>query len=392
MIKSFSLQTPSQILFGPGRLSGLSEIASRFGRSPLLVLGSKSFSGSDHYQKLLENFRRQNMSPYAVHIGSEPSPEMIDSIVAAPTSEARDLVIAIGGGATLDAGKAIAAMLVEKGPITRFLEGVGTESPSGRKLSFIAIPTTSGTGSEATSNAVISSVGPQGFKRSLRHDRYLPDLALVDPSLALSCPRELTVACSMDCFTQLVEGYLSSHASQLTDSLAIDGIQAVWRSLEIVCQDGSNLEARTDMAYGALLSGVVLANAGLGTIHGFASAIGGFFPIPHGVVCGTLMAITNKFTLKSLRETAPNAEALHKYTTLGRICSKKPGRSVSWYQDFFIDELERLTDALPIQKLNEFGISRGDIDKIVAHTANKYNPAQLPKEMLKEILLARMNS
>lgn len=392
MIHSFGLQIPAQILFGPGRLSDLTDIAQRFGSRPLLVLGSSSFAAGDHCQALLAAFRKLNISPQTVHIGAEPSPQLIDGIVADTPATAQDMVIAIGGGSALDAGKALAAMLVERGPVTRYLEGVGSgEKPSGRKLPFIAVPTTSGTGSEATSNAVISAVGADGFKRSLRHDRYFPNLAMIDPVLTFSCPRELTVACSMDCFTQLVEGYLSNQASRLTDTLALDGIRAVWRSLEIVCRDGSDLPARTDMAYGALLSGIVLANAGLGTVHGFASAIGGYFAVPHGVICGTLMAATNRFTVRSLRRTETNPEALHKYATLGRVCSKATDRTESWYQDFFIEELERLTDQLHIPKLDEVGINRDDIEKIVGQTANKYNPAILQKEELTGILLTRMN-
>ncbi|EKD39066.1 MAG: hypothetical protein ACD_75C00518G0002 [uncultured bacterium] len=397
MIHSFGLQVPAQILFGPGRLRDLGEIVPRFGRRPLLVLGSASFAATDHYQALLATFRQLNISPQTVHIGTEPSPEIIDGIVAGIVAgqdgAARDMVIAIGGGSALDAGKVLAAMLVEKGGVTRFLEGVGNGGkPSGRKLPFVAVPTTSGTGSEATSNAVISSVGENGFKRSLRHDNYIPNLALIDPALTLSCPRKLTVACSMDCFTQLVEGYLASHGSRPTDTLALDGIRAVWRSLEVVCRDGGNLAARTDMAYGALLSGIVLANAGLGTVHGFASAIGGFFAVPHGVVCGTLMAETNRLTVQRLRQAGTNPEALRKYATLGRICGTAADKTESWYQDFFIEELARLTGELEIPRLDELGIGRDDTDKIVGQTSNKYNPAQLSPEELRAILLARMSS
>lgn len=391
MIHSFSLHVPPRILFGPGRLSDLGEIIQRFGRRPLLVLGGASFESTDHCRTLLATFRKQGLSPRTVHIGSEPSPELIDGIVADQEDTARDMVIAIGGGSVLDGGKALAAMLVEKGPVLRFLEGVGTEQPSGGKLPFIAVPTTSGTGSEATANAVVSSVGVNGYKKSLRHDRYIPDLALIDPALTLSCPRRLTVACGMDCFTQLVEGYLSTHGSRPTDTLALDGIRAVYRSLETVCRDGDNLEARTDMSYGALLSGIVLANAGLGTVHGFASAIGGFFAVPHGVVCGTLMAPANRLTVKNLRRTGGNPAALDKYAILGRECSRATARSDSWYQDFFIDELSRLTDELQIPGLDEMGIGRDDIAKIIAQTGNKYNPARLSPEELTEILLARMH-
>ena len=394
MISSFNLKMPAQIVFGPGKLAALEKIVVRFGSRPLLVLGNRSFLETAYYSLVEQIFSKLKVQLQTVHIGSEPSPEMIDAIVADPCYAKTDMVIAIGGGSTLDGGKAISAMLAEGGRVTRFLEGVGTETPSGRKLPFIAIPTTSGTGSEATSNAVITSVGKQGFKSSLRHDNYIPNLALVDPSLTLSCPQKLTVACSLDSFTQLVEGYLSTNSSVLTDSLALDGIRAIHRSLRIVCADGSNLPARTDLSYSALLSGIVLANSGLGTVHGFASVIGGLFAIPHGVVCGTLMAPANALTLKSLRTNAGVATAgpaLTKYARLGKIFSDQKQKTDAWYQDYFIEELERLALELDVPKLNEYGVRTTDIKDIVDKTGNKYNPAQLTGKELTDILRCRIS-
>ncbi len=382
---------PAQIVFGPGKLAELENILVRFGCRPLLVLGNRSFLATDHFLLVQKIFTKLTIPLQMVHISSEPSPEMIDTIVANPAYTKIDLVVAIGGGSTLDAGKAISAMLAEGGKFAPFLEGVGTTKPSGRKLPFIAIPTTSGTGSEATSNAVISSVGQQGFKSSLRHDNYIPNLALVDPLLTLSCPKALTVACSMDCFTQLVEGYLSSNASSLTDVLALEGIRALQRSIRQVCLEGSNLPARSDLSYATLLSGIVLANSGLGTVHGFASVIGGRFTIPHGVVCGTLMAPTNALTLKRLRASGGNHPALHKYTKLGRIFSAQKNRDDAWYQDHFIEELERLATELNIPKLSDYVIANSDIEEIAAKTGNKYNPAQLTKEDLASILRSRIS-
>ncbi len=392
MISAFSLKTPPQIIFGSGKLAELEQIISRFGSRPLLVLGNRSFLETDHYQLVQHIFARLGCKVKPVHIGSEPSPPMIDRIVTKLSCEKIDLVIAIGGGSTLDSGKAISAMLAEKKEVTRFLEGVGDTSPSGRKLPFIAIPTTSGTGSEATSNAVLSSVGREGFKSSLRHDNYIPNIALVDPSLTLSCSPKLTVACSMDCFTQLVEGYLSTNSSSLTEALALEGIRAVRRSLRVVCSDGSNLPARTDLSYGALLSGVVLSNSGLGTVHGFASVIGGLFSIPHGVICGTLMAPANALTLKNLREKSTAHPALGKYTNLGRIFSDQQHKTDDWYQDYFIHELQSLAVDLDMPRLSEFGVTTSDISKIVDKTGNKYNPAQLSKEELADILLSRISN
>ncbi len=390
MISSFNLKLPAQIHFGPGKLAELENIIGRFGTSPLLVLGNRSFSETVHYDALHKIFLKLGIQIRTIHIGSEPSPEMIDTIVADHFCNEIDLVIAIGGGSTLDGGKAISVMLAEGGHVSRFLEGVGDKIPSGSKIPFIAIPTTSGTGSEATSNAVISSVGRQGFKSSLRHDNFTPNFALIDPTLTLSCPREITVACGMDCFTQLVEGYLSTNSSPFTDVMALEGIRAIRRSLRLVCEDGSNLLARTDLSYAALLSGIVLSNSGLGTVHGFASAVGGFLSIPHGVICGTLMAQVNSLTLKKLRITAKDDPALIKYTELGKIFSDQQNKADAWYQDLFIEEIQRLSDDLNIEKLGKYGASITDIQTIVEKTGNKYNPIQLTKEDLAAILRIRI--
>jgi alcohol dehydrogenase class IV len=391
MITPFSLKTPGRIVFGADSLNGLAEAISGYGRRPLLVLGGRSFAASDHFAKVCNSLQQLGITWQTTQVSSEPSPSLIDQAVRAAADTGIDLVVAIGGGATVDAGKAISAMLIEGGPVGRFLEGVGTTRPSGQKLPFIAVPTTAGTGSEATANAVLSEVGRRGYKKSLRHDRYLPDLALIDPLLALSCPPRLTVACAMDCFTQLVEGYLSTKASAPTHALALDGLCAVARSLQAVCLDGGNLSARSDLAYAALLSGIVLANAGLGTVHGLAGTIGGLAAIPHGVICGSLMAPANRLTLARLRETGEDHPALGKYTLLGKIFSGKERAGDQWYQDFFIAELERLSTTLQIPTLSAYGLGTEDISRIIAASDNKNNPLPLTEEELTTLLTARLS-
>ena len=390
MIPAFSLGAPSRIVFGSGKFVKLEDTLLSFGSRPLLVLGSASFTRTKGFTTLHEIFDKLAIATKTIHVSSEPSPEMIDTVVADQQYTDIDMVISIGGGSTLDAGKAIAAMLVEGGGVSRFLEGVGTKAPSGKKLPFIAIPTTSGTGSETTSNAVLRSVGSGGFKRSLRHDNYFPNLALVDPLLTLSCPKKLTIACSMDCFTQLVEGYLSTGGSPLTDALALEGIRAVSGSLRTVADTGDDLASRSNLSYGALLSGIVLANAGLGVVHGFASAIGGLFAIPHGTICGSLMAPANRLTLKNLRSTAPSHPALDKYAILGRIFSNQTSRNDPWYQDHFIAELEGLSAHLALPFLSDYGVTPNDTEKIAAQTGNKNNPAKLSTKELVQVLHRRI--
>ena len=195
-----------------------------------------------------------------------------------PTDRGIDVVLSTGGGSVIDAGKAVSAMLRVEGSVAEYLEDVGTRKHPGTKVPFVAVPTTAGTGCEATRNAVLSRVGPDGFKKSLRHDNFLPDAAVVDPVLTLSCPPDITAACGLDALTQLLESFVSTKASVLTDVLALSGLEHIGNSLVPACTNsGQDIDMRANLSYAALMSGITLTSAGLGTVHGFASSIGGLF-------------------------------------------------------------------------------------------------------------------
>ncbi|WP_163335748.1 iron-containing alcohol dehydrogenase [Desulfopila sp. IMCC35008] len=390
MVNTFSIKQTPKLYFGPGTIRSLPSLARTFGTNLLFVTGKKSFTTTTIWQETSSTLQKDGFSTELAHIENEPSPEDINSFVSRYTEKTIDVVIGIGGGSVIDAGKAISAMLEEQQPVELFLEGVGTQSPRGHKIPYIAIPTTSGTGSEATSNAVITRTGPNGFKKSLRHDNYVPDIAVVDPELTLSCPPAITTACGMDCYTQLVEAYLSTNGNPYTDALALDGIQRVSTALPAVIANPEDIEARSAMSYGTYLSGIVLANAGLGTIHGFASTIGGYCAIPHGVVCGTLMAETNKATLQKLRYSHHNEIALDKYTRLGRAVNRQEGLTDEEYQDAFIQNLAEFTDQCGIDRLGNYGLDKGNLETIAARTGNKYNPVQFSKDELCTILKNRL--
>jgi alcohol dehydrogenase class IV len=390
MVRPFQFARLPLIYFGSGKLSDLAGIAGRFGTSLLLVTGEKSFFESPYAKSLLNQFDRQYINYKHVPVKSEPSPELIDETVQAFTDKRIDVVISIGGGSVIDAGKAISAMLYKSSPVTEYLEVVGIKDHPGTKVPFIAIPTTSGTGSEATKNAVISKVGKDGFKRSLRHENLVPDIALIDPDLSVSCPPDATAAAGMDCFTQLTESFLSGKSNEYTDALAMEGFKAVNRSLIRCFTDGDDINARADMSFAALTSGICLANAGLGAIHGIAGTIGSLFDIPHGVVCGTLMAAGNEINVRELRKASGDNPVLKKYATLGRMFSQKEEASDDYYIESFIDILHKMTEQLRLPRLRKYGISSDDISLICSQTDIKNNPVKLSTDQLAEIIETRL--
>jgi alcohol dehydrogenase class IV len=389
MVKPFQFARVPKILFRTGLISVLPGLVKSYGRKIVLVSGKTYFLSSDHGKKLLNDLEKDGIETDIVRISGEPSPEDIDRTVRAIGDKQVDVVVGIGGGSVLDAGKAVSAMLRRSESIVDFLEGVGNKEHPGTKIPFIALPTTSGTGSEATKNAVISRVGKDGFKKSLRHDNFVPDIALIDPELTLSCPPDITAASGMDCFTQLTEAYLSDKSCEYTDALAIEGLKAIRDSLTGSCHDGSDLEARTGMSFAALTSGICLANAGLGVVHGFASSIGGMYKIPHGLVCGTLMAVTNEINVRELRKVNSDSAALKKYALLGELFLEQSGKSEDFYIDGFISYLHELTDNLNLPGLRNAGVIESDFKEICRITECKNNPVKLSADDLHEILLKR---
>ncbi|HPC98179.1 MAG TPA: iron-containing alcohol dehydrogenase [Bacteroidales bacterium] len=390
MVGPFIFSRLPVIHFGPAKIDNLATIAAGYGRSALLVTGSASFIASPMGEKVLKSLAEKGIRVRKVQVTGEPSPAIVDKAVSENRAPMPDVVIAIGGGSALDAGKAISAMLLPGGNLKDYLEGVGTREHPGQKVPFIAVPTTAGTGSEATKNAVISEVGSNGFKKSLRHENFVPDVAVVDPLLTVTCSPEITAASGMDCFTQLTEAYLSTKANPMTDALALKGIEAVARSLPEAFRDGKNTGARAGMSFAALLSGICLANAGLGAVHGFSSAVGAIYEVPHGIVCGTLMAKANEVNVRALRRDRSADRALARYSEMGKIVLGEEGRTEDYYIDGFIDYLFRLTDELRLPPLGRFGVMKADIPGICMNTDLKNNPVKLTQEELAEIVESRI--
>jgi alcohol dehydrogenase len=380
-----------QIRFGKNSIAALGEIVSGFGSSVLWVHGSGNNSKSTVRKTVASALALYRVRIYECEISSEPSPQDVDEAVAEFGSRKIDSVLATGGGSVIDAGKAISAMLPLDKPVSEYLEGVGKKQHPGTKLPFVAVPTTAGTGTEATCNAVLSKVGPKGFKRSLRHPNLMPDVAVVDPLLSLSCPNDLAAACGMDALTQLLESFVSTKASALTDALVAGGLERIKDNLVPSCttmvNDG---EVRSNLSYAALLSGITLANAGLGIVHGFASSIGGMFRIPHGVVCGTLLVPCMRRTIEKLIAEGGSLNHIVKFAQAGEILCGGRGETAEETCEMLVQKLSEFARLLKMPKLSAFGISASDITAIVDITDNKNNPVKLDKDDLRKILMERI--
>jgi alcohol dehydrogenase class IV len=379
----FRLSRIPEIRFGAGDIRTLPSLVSRYGNRVLILTGKSSFRGTEAWNGLLKELYSGKFIVSDEIVSGEPSPELINGIVSKYGKEI-DVVVAIGGGSVLDAGKAVSAMLPLQEPVEDYLEDVGTKEHPGTKIPFIAVPTTAGTGSEASKNAVISRIGPGGFKKSLRHDNFIPDAALVDPELMFSCPPAVTAASGLDAFTQLLESYVSIKATPVTDALALDGMRRIGISLLEASSTGSkNILHRSNMAYGALLSGITLANAGLGTVHGMAGPAGGYSTVPHAVFCAATVAEVTKVTISKLNRMGPEADPfLEKYASVGILLSGKKNLPTDPANCELIRILEEWTKKLQIPRLREYGIDKAIIEKIVAASNNKNNPAKLvPADM-----------
>ncbi len=391
MIANCHISSIPELFFGCGGVSAIPELAARYTGPVLLITGKRTLDNISSASRLVETLKSKNRLSGVLKIGHEPSPKDIDDAVDLYREQEVGCVVSIGGGSVMDAGKAISGMLKQSGSIRNYLEGVGDRSPDGGKIPFIAVPTTAGTGSEATRNAVITEKGPKGFKKSLRHANYVPNIAVVDPELTMSCSPPTTAASGMDAFTQLVESFLSTQTNPFTDVLAFEAIGRIHNFLEIAYQNGQNLEARSEIAYAAYISGITLASAGLGLIHGFAQPLGSIFGIPHGVVCGTLMAATNRRTAdRLLAEGLTHNPAYQKYVRMGKLFAGSHTRDDAYYIHFCIQEFERLTRSLALPSLSAYGVQEGHFDAICAGTGLKNHPLKMDQEDIKEILTQRL--
>lgn len=298
MIKVGEFYAPGKIIFGPGGLSQVGTEAKRLGNKVLIVLGRNAMRKSGALDRLTHLLKEQNLE-YIIYENnpSDPTAETVDTGASLARKESCNLVIALGGGSVLDAGKAISAMVTNKGSVADYqeIEGKGKKFQN-KPIPFIAIPTTSGTGSEATRNAVITNT-KLDLKKSIRDPWLIPKVALVDPELTLSLSPHITAICGGDALTQCIESYLGKKSQEITDVLALHAIGLISKSLVKTVKEGKNLEARKDMAMAALLSGFCLSNSGLGVAHALSHPLGVYYKIPHGLSCTVLLPYVMEYNL-----------------------------------------------------------------------------------------------
>ncbi|BBL71053.1 iron-containing alcohol dehydrogenase [Methylogaea oryzae] len=394
-IQPFEIARLPRIVFGDGSLARVPALVAQYGRRILLVTGAKSFLQSGHWSELADALRAAGTEWETFTVAGEPSPQLADEAAGRFRSAGIEVVLGIGGGSVLDAAKAIAGLLRVPNSVMDYLEGVGPELPyAGPSVPFIAVPTTAGTGSEATKNAVLSVQGENGFKKSFRHELLVPEYAVLDPQLLASCPPAQIAANGMDALTQLLESYVSTKANPYTDALAMSGMRMVRDSLFAWYEQAAEAQAaRGAMLYAALLSGITLAQVGLGSVHGLASPLGAFFPIPHGVACGTMVAVCTEVNIRSLRQRAPDSPALPKYAHVGKVLAQDMSLDDAAACDHLVNTLRRWTERLDLPRLSHYGMAAADVAKVVANSRGssmKTNPIVLTDDEVAECLQARL--
>lgn len=391
----FSIARLPRIEFGAGILSRLPDIAATYGRRLVIVTGARSFPLSPHRQPLYAALKAKGLLWSTVEVAEEPSPELIDDAVRRLRAAHPDAVIGIGGGSVLDAAKAIAGLLKPGNSVLDHLEGVGPEKPyEGPATPFIAVPTTAGTGSEATKNAVLSVQGEHGYKKSFRDDKLVAEHALVDPDLLATCPPALIAANGMDALTQLLESYVSLRANALTNALVLSGLAAARYGLPAWYEGGERAaRGREKMAYAALISGLALAQTGLGSVHGLASPLGAFFPIAHGVACGTLLAAATRVNIETMHAREPDNPALVRYAQAGRLLGNDTTLDDAAAHSLLVATLERWTEHMSLPRLSELRVTPADLPRIVANSRGssmKTNPIVLTDEEVTRVLKMRL--
>lgn len=380
-----------EIVFGAGSLAQAPTFAARYGKRCLLVTGTHSLARSGQLAKLEESLQNLGIASTHFTVDGEPDLALADACTRMARENQCDVVLAIGGGSAIDVAKAAAALATNGGEALDYIEAVGRgrtiEKPS---LPLIAVPTTAGSGSEVTKNAVLR-VPELRVKRSIRSDTMVPSLAIIDPLLIASAPRSVAASSGLDALTHLIEAYLSKGAYAMTDALVVPGISMAYRSLVALAEQRTTNTSHEEMALAALWGGIALANAGLGAVHGLVAPLGGLCSVPHGAGCGCLLPATLAMNVRALRSRAPNSEALVRANHLARIILPEHEKDQS--PEHAADMLARLRQTLDVPPLTKYGVSAAEFGEIIAGSragSMRNNPIELTDEELADILRQSM--
>ncbi len=409
---AFGVARLPRIVFGVGRIAELPAIAAEYGKRLLLVTGSRSFRDGTAWAPLIAGIEGAGLAWDHLAAGGEPSPELVDDAVSDRRADPPDVVVGIGGGAALDTAKAIAGLLRSNTSVRDHLEGVGRKLPyPGPTTPFIAVPTTAGTGSEATKNAVITGrlpgarAGDPPFKKSFRDDRLVASVALLDPDLLAGCPPRVIAGDGMDALTQLLEAFTSTGASPFSDAIARSGLAIIGEALpawhaasRAGDADADTSSMRGAMAWAALCSGIALANAGLGAVHGMVAPLGARFGVHHGMGCGALLAAATRVNLAALAARRPGLPALGRYAEAGRllagdVAATDGAPTDEAARDLLLATLDRLTAALAVPGLGTFGVTTDAFPALVAESRGssmRTNPVVLTDGEIAAILAASL--
>jgi alcohol dehydrogenase class IV len=377
----FEFATASRIIFGEGTASTLPELIRSFGKKPMIVTGASP-------ERVSSLIGALTAEVFTTH--GEPTVELVRQGARRAKEAACDVIVSIGGGSAIDAGKAIAAIVTNGGEPLDFLEIVGKgQSISVPSLPFIAVPTTAGTGSEVTRNAVLGST-EHGIKASLRSLLMLPRIALVDPELTYGLPPSVTASTGLDALTQLIEPYVSVRANPMVDALCVDGIARVAHALRIAFDDAVDKDARRDMSLASLYGGLALANAGLGVVHGFAAPLGGSWKAPHGALCAAVLPHGMAANIAALRAREPHHPALARYAIIARLLTGKPDA----HAEDGTEWVRQLCAELNIPGLRAWGISESDlptvVDKAAQASSMRANTLPLTSDELLAVVTAAL--
>jgi alcohol dehydrogenase class IV len=381
MVMNFEFTTSSRIIFGCGSVANVPAILEGKGHKILLVTGKNQ----ERAKPLTDKLPADKYKVFTFSVVREPTTEIISEGVQYAREKDCELIIGFGGGSVIDSAKAIAALVPNKGELMDYLEVIG----KGRKLesnplTFIAIPTTAGTGAEATKNAVIHSP-EHNVKVSLRSPLMFPEVAVVDPELTLSMPPEITASTGMDALTHLLETFVSNQSNPFIDNLCREGMKRVVSSLKRAYDNGNDIKAREDMAFSSLLGGMALANVKLGAVHGFAGPMGGMFPVPHGAICALLLPAVMEVNIRAVTEQKLDRYYL-KFKEVAKILTgnsnARAGDGIRWAAE--------MVKELKIPSLSDYGITEADfpvaVEKAKRASSMKGNPVVLSDNELKEIL------